>query len=385
MIETRFDPRSEARFGRRENVSFSDVADGLWHKGSLVLLRRNIALISTCVLAALAAAVIYLLLAQPMFTAQAQLLIDPRVPQFLREGAGESSFGLDSSQLESHVVVLQSRAIASSVIKKLGLLEDPEFQKQTTLSRMPIVNRLFTSRDAGEENGLLLGLERFQERLRVRRIGISYAIEVAFSSESPEKAAKIANATTEAYLQSLIDFRSEAARIASDWLEERLARLRVQMNDANLRAQQFRVTQDYRIVRRKGGPKADAEEPRDEAASPNSEQATLEELELTAETYRKVYQNFFSAFTDTVQRESYPVSNARIISRADVPNRKSQPKTLLTLALGAMFGAFIGVSAALARQGLHQAGATSNVTGRKPNGDPGVPGDRTERPHRATS
>jgi uncharacterized protein involved in exopolysaccharide biosynthesis len=65
---------------------------------------------------------------------------------------------------------------------------------------------------AGEE--LQYAIERFQDHLQVRRIGISYAVEVAFSSGDAPKAARIANATTEAYQQSLVDFRAEAARVA---------------------------------------------------------------------------------------------------------------------------------------------------------------------------
>jgi uncharacterized protein involved in exopolysaccharide biosynthesis len=211
-------------------------------------------------------------------------------------------------------------------------------------------------------------------------MGISYAIEVAFSSANPEKAAKIANATVAAYLQSLIDFRSETAHVASDWLEERLSSLRVQMNDANLRAQQFRVTQDYRLATRKARAKADNEGPEEQAASPKSEQATLEELELTAESYRKVYQSFFNAFTDTVQRESYPVSNARIISNATVPIRRSHPKTLLTLALGAIFGALVGVGTALGRQALRQARAGRLAAGRARDGHSDVVVERADKP-----
>ena len=372
MSEIRFTHRPEStqtRLDRRENVSFSAIAGGLSQNGSLDFFRQNISLIVKCLFVGLGMAVLYLFYAQPIFTAHAQLLIDPKVPQFLREGGGEASYGLDSSQLESHVVLLQSQAVASSVITKLGLLDDPEFLPRHLLSKLPLLGSLFTAGSVGEDGRMPLAVEHFQDRLRVRRTGISYAIEVAFSSANPEKAAKIANATTEAYLQSLIDFRSESARVASDWLEERLSRLRVQMNDANLRAQQFRVTQDYRIATRRGSSKVDSEAPEEQAVSAKKEQATLEELELTAETYRKVYQSFFSAFTDTVQRKSYPVLNARIISNAAVPTRKSHPRTLLTLALGATFGALMGVGAAMGRQGLRQARAASFSEGGTRAGD----------------
>jgi succinoglycan biosynthesis transport protein ExoP len=152
-------------------------------------------------------AIVYLLFAPSIYTAKAQLLIDLRLPQFLHGSSNESSLGLDSSQLESHIVLLQSERVATSVINKLGLLQDPEFQDKPGL-----LGGIFGA--SGPDEKLQTAIERFKKDLSVRRIGISYAVEVAFSSGDPAKAAKIANATTEAYLQSLIDFRAEAARVA---------------------------------------------------------------------------------------------------------------------------------------------------------------------------
>ena len=48
-------------------------------------------------------------------------------------------------------------------------------------------------------------------------------------------------------------------------------------------------------------------------------------LKSTAITYRKIYENFYQAFTEVVQRKSYPVSNARIISAASVRTARAIP------------------------------------------------------------
>src|SRR5947199_308169 len=42
-------------------------------------------------------------------------------------------------------------------------------------------------------------LERFDRRLTVKRVGLTYTISIQFESPSPERAAQIANAVAQAY------------------------------------------------------------------------------------------------------------------------------------------------------------------------------------------
>jgi succinoglycan biosynthesis transport protein ExoP len=199
--------RPQEQVVRRENVSFSEPAQLVRRNAQIIFSRRSMGTILGCCLLSLAAAGVYLTLAQPTYTARAQLLIDLKLPQFLQGGNAEPGFALDSSQLESHIVLLQSERVATAVIEKLNLLKDDEFRDKSNF-----LGRLIGWSPAGEE--LQAAIERFARRLEVRRIGISYAVAVGFSSQDAAKAAKIANAIVEAYLQSLVDFRAEAARVA---------------------------------------------------------------------------------------------------------------------------------------------------------------------------
>lgn len=76
-------------------------------------------------------------------------------------------------------------------------------------------------------------------------------------------------------------------------------------------------------------------------------QIQLRELESNAQTSRTMYDNFLQKYMETVQQQSFPVSDARMISPALPPLWKSDPKTLFTLALSAMCGlvAAFGVAA----------------------------------------
>ena len=129
--------------------------------------------------------------------------------------------------------------------------------------------------------------------LDVHRIDISYAISISFSSTSPENAARVANATAEAYLRDLIGSRAQAARVGSEWLEQRVTLLRKQMNAAARRVQGFKASQDYRVDASRN---ADPE-------SLGRRTGDARELESTAITYRKIYENFYQAFTEVVQRD----------------------------------------------------------------------------------
>ncbi len=161
---------------------------------------------------------------------------------------------------------------------------------------------------------------RFAGGLAVRRVGLSYSIEVMFSATSPELAAKIANATANAYIAEQIGARAQSARQGGLWLEERIDHLRKQMNAAALQAQEFRAKRDYRISGPRGGavdPKAGTLED-----SGSNRPNTLEELDSTAQTYRRIYESYLMAYTESVQKQSYPVSNARIITAAVSASRQ---------------------------------------------------------------
>lgn len=125
------------------------------------------------------------------------------------------------------------------------------------------------------------------------------------------------------------------------------------MNDAARRAQEFKASQDYRILKKsdRNAVEPSGQEPPRAAEEPTT---TLDELEATAQTYRKIYESFYQAFAETVQRESYPVSNARIISKATIPGHKSHPKTKLILALAALVGTLAGFGIALVKHSLDE-------------------------------
>ena len=81
----------------------------------------------------------------------------------------------------------------------------------------------------------------------------------------------------------------------------------------------------------------------------NKAQIELRQLESAAQTYRALYDNFQQRYMDSVQQQSLPVTEARVITRAS-QSVKSSPKSLLILA-GATFGGLVlGLGLAMLRE-----------------------------------
>ena len=87
-----------------------------------------------------------------------------------------------------------------------------------------------------------------------------------------------------------------------------------------------------------------------QAGSTGQAQVKLRDLESAADTYRNLYNNFLEKLQQATQNQSFPISEARVISTAVKPDRKSSPKTLLFL-LGGLFGGLcFGFGAAFSKE-----------------------------------
>lgn len=288
---------------------------------ALNFLRRQFWLIVGVIVAAALLAVFYILLTPSEYVATAELLIEPGKQHALWQDSGVVDLTIDSAQVESQVEVLRSERIANDVINKLGLVNDPEFHGSGT--------------DYERQRATLA---KFENALGARRVGQSYVIEVAFRSRDPEKAARIANAVTSAYLHDQQQSKEDVAQEASQWMENQVTELGVKLNDAAAAAQQFRVSHGIT------------------GATGTNDQPQLidklTELEAKAQAYRKVYEGLLERFTENQQQASYPVSNARVITSASRPLSKTYPKSKLVLLLSLLVGAVVGVAVAAARTTL---------------------------------
>jgi polysaccharide biosynthesis transport protein len=91
----------------------------------------------------------------------------------------------------------------------------------------------------------------------------------------------------------------------------------------------------------------------------NSAELTMRELETNAKGYRSLYESFLQRYMGSVQQESFPISEARVISPASPPQDKSKPKTGLILALGILGGIALGTALGFLRDTMDRVFRTS--------------------------
>jgi polysaccharide biosynthesis transport protein len=202
--------------------------------------------------------VIYLVTARPIFTGQAQLLIDTHKVQGLQVSPQRPFIPVDTPQVESQVGLLKSENIASAVIEKLDLVQDPEFIKPgggLLAAISSFVSGEFVSADQAAPSEFELSraaMGAFKKRLTVTRIPQSYIIQIDFQSYNAERAAEIANAIADAYIVDQLEAKYKATRLAGGWLQDRIKELRAQVSDAERAVVQFRTK--YNIVSTGGRP-----------------------------------------------------------------------------------------------------------------------------------
>jgi succinoglycan biosynthesis transport protein ExoP len=82
----------------------------------------------------------------------------------------------------------------------------------------------------------------------------------------------------------------------------------------------------------------------------NLAQVTLAELESNVQNLRTMYDNFRQRYADSLQQQSFPISDVRLTTRASVPLEKSGPKTKLILVIAALGGLGFGVAVGMLQE-----------------------------------
>ncbi len=185
-----------------------------------MVLRRRRRWIAACTVAAAALAAGHLALRTTRYTAEAVLALDARKVQVLPLDSVVSRLPQESPVLRTELDVIASRGMAVQVLGRLG----------AATSAAPAAG-VDDRRDAVDE---LLG------GLRVSNDGRSFTIVVAFTDADPARAALVANAFAEGYLEQITSAQTTATRDAGEWLGRRLDALRRRLETSENTVQAFR-------------------------------------------------------------------------------------------------------------------------------------------------
>lgn len=312
-----------------------------WSPAAIVaILRRRLPILIAVVMLALTAAAIWLAVAPPRFTATAALVADTQRGLVSPTEAAPEAL-VDPAVVESQLETLRSDNVALAVIDRLELWRDPEFVPQDAGLLDGLVDGLLTAigskavaQAPTQETKRTLALEHFKRNVKVLRAGRSYVAEVQFTSLSPQRAASVANETADAYLRDQLTSKLQNAQRSSAWMQQRIEELRRQASDSVRELEEFK-SRSIGVA---------------DAQSTLARLAKIRELEVASQAYKTIFETFLSRYTQTLQEQAFPSSEARIVSTAQVPLGKSSPRVGVTLILALAAGLTLGIAAAIARE-----------------------------------
>lgn len=89
-----------------------------------------------------------------------------------------------------------------------------------------------------------------------------------------------------------------------------------------------------------------------QAQSANLAELTIRELDSNAKGLRSLYETFLQRYMGSVQQETFPIPDARVMYAAVPPTSKSKPKGTLIMILGLFAGVGLGAGIGLLRDAL---------------------------------
>ena len=201
-------------------------------------------------------------------------------------------------------------------------------------------------------------LDRIDEILRT-------GVEVPDATVTDSLKSEVINKLRSQYL----DFSRQAAELSAKYGARHLAvvdlRARMQeirkviIDELNRIAQTYRS--DYEIAKaREESISKSLTEIVSVSQTTNQAQIVLRDLESRAQSSRQLHDSFLRRYMETVQQQSFPISEARVITRATPPLRPSSPRTLLVLMVGATGGMIAGFGLGLLRDVRDQVFRTSD-------------------------
>jgi uncharacterized protein involved in exopolysaccharide biosynthesis len=289
-------------------------------------------------LATVSAALLYLAIAVPTYTATAKLVVDAKATP------GDTASA--STMVEGQIAVIKSEGLARTVIRKLGLAEDPEFARGGLRSTIKSTFRMLgLSKPDTESSVMRRALESFDRKLSAKRVGTTYIVEIAFDSVDPERAAQILNTVAEMHIAAQMDAKIKSSLRSEKWVRDQIKELSSQASAAQNALANYRKNKSN---------SADPAEPADPGTPPSQltakTQADLSELEATAESTAKAYDNFLRVLRYMeAQQQSSPTLQVYLLIEAAPPMDASSPKAAIVLGISIVGGVLLGVAIGMLR------------------------------------
>ncbi|MEQ9177974.1 MAG: GumC family protein [Nitratireductor sp.] len=187
------------------------------------------------------------------YQAIAEMLVDPRDIKFVDRDLTSGGLPSDATLalVENQVRVILSGTVMTKTVARLNLEQDPEFNGEGSSGGLgSLVSGFFSlfslsgGGEADNANRRAITVDNLYSAVDAERGGKTFVISIAAKSQSPQKAALIANTVTEVFLETYGDLQSGTAGKASDELSSRLAELRDGVEAAERKIEAFKAEND---------------------------------------------------------------------------------------------------------------------------------------------
>lgn len=218
-------------------------------------------------------------------------------------------------------------------------------------------NGLLSDQQLAESNSALIlaQSETAKARARVQRIEHILATDDVDAVVTDILDSSVANDLRKKYLESSKLETEITRRLGSSHIQA--VRLRNEMQEyRRLMFQEIsRIAQSYKsdLEVSEAKEKSLAEsvaKATDISNSASETQVQMRELQREAETYKNMYQTFLQRYQEAMQQQSFPVTEARVISKAMPPYMPSKPNKPMILVLFMVMGAAAGGGIAIFRE-----------------------------------
>lgn len=208
-------------------------------------------IIGTTLLAFLGA-LLFVLMVKPRYTAEAKALIENQESYFTRPDRASSEpnqSAPDAEAVASQAQLVNSRDLAREAIRALGLKGNPEFDPAAGAGGffrklLGLIGAQSPERAMAPEDRIF---DTYFERLFVFPVVKSRVLQIEFSSQDPELAAKAANTIAELYVGVQSKAKRENARLVAASLGALIGDLRAKVTEAERKAEEYRASNGLMI------------------------------------------------------------------------------------------------------------------------------------------
>lgn len=228
-----------------ETEGFAETLQKLWrHRTMIFLVTLAFALVSVGVAK----------LIPTYYAAEARVLVGVPPLKVLNVESILSDMNPDADRIQNESYVVQSREVATAVVNRMALRDDPEFNPYiepanpswwTTNVAQPFADVVASIKgdemvEPTSDDIQRTVIDVLLSRTSVTQLGRSHVLGIKVRSENPERSAALGNAFAEAYLGQQRDEKIQASEEADRFLTSRIEELRQQV------AKSDQAVEDYR-------------------------------------------------------------------------------------------------------------------------------------------